>query len=158
MQAINITYLSDNILCADTVAQWIFGEFIKDIRHGISYEQILLSIRTCHKDALPVRFVAKAGIKCVGTVSLVQNDLLYRDYAPWLASLYVDPAHRKQGVGRALVDRAKAAAASMGFSDIYLRTEHAGGYYEKLGWEYVESCVDEFNLNTDVYKCRLPAG
>ncbi|MCL2060182.1 MAG: GNAT family N-acetyltransferase [Oscillospiraceae bacterium] len=151
-QAIHIEYLSDNDIFAENIAGWIFNEFIKGIRHGISYEQILLSVKTCHKTTLPVRFAAKSGARCVGTVSVVQNDLLYRDYAPWLASLYVDAPYRKLGIGEMLVDKAKETAAALGYSELYLRTEHAGKYYERLGWQYVESCVDEFKLNTDVYK------
>ena len=147
-----IEYLCDNTHFIATVADWIYGEFIRDIRRGITYENILSAIGACSKDALPVRLVAVCGGRCAGTVSIVQNDLECRDYAPWVAALYVDVSFRNQKIGEKLLDRAKGIAAEMGYDEIFLRTEHAGNYYRRLGWRYVESCEDEFGLIPEVFK------
>jgi len=151
----DIEYLSDNIFYARKVAEWIYGEFIKDIRHGLSFDQILLSVKQCYKTELPVRLIAKVDGKCVGTVSVVHNDLVYRNYTPWLAALYVDKVYRNNKIGERLVERAKDVANDFGFDEIYLRTEHTGNYYKRLGWQYVESCVDEFKLETEIYRYPL---
>ena len=150
-----IAYLADNTAYAATVAGWIFEEFIRGIRLGISYDQVLLSIKQCSKTKLPVRLIAMEADKCVGTASLVYNDLGYRDYSPWLAALYVDKAYRGRRIGEHLVERIKNIAKELGYAEIFLRTEHAADYYRRLGWQYIESCVDEFKLNTDVFKFIL---
>ena len=151
----NIGYLIDNITYADVVAKWVYKEFIKDIRHGISYEQILSSMKDCHKTEFPIRLIALVDNKCVGTVSIVENDLQCRDYAPWLAALYVDEPYRKNKIGQQLIESVKKIVKELGYNELYLRTEHTSNYYRKLGWQFVESCVDEFNLTTDVFKFTL---
>jgi predicted N-acetyltransferase YhbS len=151
----NIEYLNDNMGFAEQVAEWIYNEFIKEKRSSISYEQVLSSVKTCHKNELPVRLIAKADGRCVGTVAIVQNDLKYSDYSPWLAALYVDEAERKNKIGEKLVEHVKAVVKELGYSEVYLRTEHAGNYYRRLGWQFVESSVDEFNLKPDIFKFAL---
>ena len=150
-----IEYLCDNIIFADDVAAWIYNEFIKGIKTDRSYESVLSAIKNCSKTELPIRLVAMADNKCVGTVSIVQNDLKCREYTPWLASLYVDVPFRKNKIGEQLIDRVKDIAKGLGYSELYLRTEHASGYYRRLGWQFVESCDDDYNLKPDVFKLTL---
>ena len=150
-----IEYLADNIIFAEIVAEWIYDEFIKGVRHGISYEQVLSSVRNCHKAELPVRLIAIEDNKCVGTVSIVQNDLKCRDYTPWLAALYIDKSYRGNKIGEQLVERTKSIAKELGYYELFLRTENTSDYYRKLGWRFIESCEDEFGLTPDVFKFSL---
>ena len=150
-----IEHLCDHTAFSETVAKWLYDEFIVGIRKDVSYEYVLSSVNDCHKQKLPVRLIALLDGKCVGTVSIVVNDLKFRDYTPWLAALYVDPEHRSQGVGRRLVDAVKEAVRQLGYDKLYLRTEHAGDYYRALGWDYIETCKDEFGLNPDVFSFSL---
>jgi predicted N-acetyltransferase YhbS len=149
---LEICYLNEHISFAETVSSWIYEEFIKDIRDDLNLEGITARIKTCGKDTLPVRLVAVLDGKCIGTVSIVQNDLKCRDYTPWLAALVVDKSYRGSGIGRRLVSFAKEKAAELGYSELYLRTEHAGDYYRKLGWQFVEKSFDDFNLEPEVFK------
>jgi predicted N-acetyltransferase YhbS len=112
-------------------------------------------MKACGKTELPIRLVAVIGGECVGTVALVENDLRCRPYTPWLASLIVAPAHRGQKIGEGLVESVKALAKDKGYRELYLRTEHASGYYVKLGWEFVETCEDDYGLKPDVFKIGL---
>ena len=150
-----IEYLCNHINYAEIVARWIYDEFINGIRDGFSYEDILNSRKNCHEEKLPIILIALIGDRCVGTVSVVVNDLKCRDYTPWLAALYVDKQFRNQGIGRQLTDSAKKVATQLGYKELFLRTEHAADYYKKLGWTFVESCHDNFNLKPDVFKCAL---
>jgi len=150
-----IEYLRDHIGFARTVAKWLHDEFVCGIRDDISYEYVLSSILECNKQALPIRLVALTEGKCAGTASLVFNDLKCRDYTPWLAALYVEAGHRNQGIGLLLIDAVKDIARQLGYDKLYLRTEHASGYYRKLGWEFVETCIDSFNLQPDVFVTEL---
>ena len=150
-----IEYLCDNMIYVEPTAKWIYDEFIDGIRDGVSYENILISRKNSHKHELPVIFIALIDDKCAGTVALVENDLKYRDHTPWLAALYVDNKFRSQGIGEKLVECVKSKTRDLGYKELFLRTEYAGDYYRKLGWTFVESCTDEFNIETDVYKFKL---
>ena len=150
-----IKYLADNIIFAENVADWIYSEFISGIKHGISYNQLLSSIEVSYKTELPIRLIAVENDRCVGTVALEQNDLKCRDYTPWLAALFVDKAYRRKTIGEQLIGRVVSIAKELGYSELYLRTENTSDYYRKLGWQFIESCVDEFGLIPDVFKFTL---
>lgn len=139
-----------------TVAGWIYAEFIDGIRVGITLAQITDALQSRQRAALPLTFVGVIGATCVGTVSLVDNDLRARpDLTPWLASLYVASAYRGQGIARQLIDQVAATAAELGYPTLYLRTEHAAAYYTRLGWTRIDATVDEFGLFTEVFQVTL---
>ena len=150
-----IEYLADHIGFANDAAKWIYNAFIRDVRDDLSYEQVLAKVKNCGKFQLPIRLVAILDGACVGTVSITENDLQCRDYTPWLAALYVDEPFRGKGIGEGLIERVKEIAKSLGYREVYLRTEHASDYYRKLGWQFVEACEDNFNLKPDVFKFVL---
>ena len=138
----------------EQMAQWIYDEFIHNIRRGVSIGDVRKRFAGCTPGILPLRYAAFWEGARAGTVSLVNNDLKYRDYSPWLSSLYVEPAYRNYGIGRTLIETVKTAAFDMGFDKLYLRTEFAGGYYRKLGWTFVEQCMDEYGLSPEVFCWR----
>ena len=71
----------------------------------------------------------------LGSCSLLATDHeSMRDYAPWLASLYVVEGFRRHGIGRALVERVVEDAAELGVPTLYLYTQDAQSYYASLGW------------------------
>lgn len=91
--------------------------------------------------AWPCTFVAlrhgaaNATPELVGSVSLLDVDEpRFADLGPWLASLYVRPACRGQGLGRALIQHLEQAAAAMGIARLYLFTPEHADYYAQLGW------------------------
>lgn len=61
---------------------------------------------------------------------------------PYLSDLIIDKAHRKQGVGRALMTASETLARRLGFSEMYLkvrRSNQAGiNLYVALGYQMVE--------------------
>ena len=89
--------------------------------------------------------------QCVGTVSLVENDLKCRSITPWLAALIVRGDVRCCGIGQQLIGCVQELARQMGYSERYLRTEHASGYDRKRGWQYVETCEDLYSQKPDVF-------
>lgn len=150
-----IDYLCDNKQYIDTVVNWIYNEFIDGIRPGITYGMVKQSFENRKKGLIPTAVIALENNSCLGVASLVLNDLKVMDYSPWLAGLYVDKANRNRGVGRALIERVEEIAKALGADTLYLRTETASEYYRGLGWEYVESVIDEFELETEVYRKQL---
>ena len=72
----------------------------------------------------------------LGSVSLLQEDHQdIRQYSPWLASLYVRPEARGQGVGAALAARCVAEAGALGVRELYLYcTPALVAWYRARGW------------------------
>jgi len=155
LTGVEFAYLADHPEYYEKAARWIYDEFINGIRLGISFGDVLARYSVPRSGGLPVRLIALFGGGCAGTVSLVENDLRCRDYTPWLASLVVEKEYRSRGFGRLLIEQCKNAACDLGFKELYLRTETAGGYYRKLGWSFVEVCTDEFGLEPEVFRMDL---
>ncbi len=79
----------------------------------------------------------------VGLVLLIDNDLeTHMHLKPWLASLYVIPEMRGNGLGKALVQAAENAARNQGHTDLYLYTSEAD-YYQQLGWQKFEALTGD---------------
>lgn len=151
-----IVNLVERPACIPTVATWIYSEFVETLRPGISLQDITTALHARERAVLPLTFVAMIGDVCIGTVSLVGNDLKARqDLTPWLASLYVSTGYRGHGYAQRLIDHVIAAAAALGFGRLYLRTETAAAYYTRLGWKKIYATTDEFNLFTEVFEREI---
>jgi len=122
-----------------TLAAWHFAQWgelnpANDVAARIARFQTHLQT-----DGIPSTFVACDGAQLLGSASLVFHDLDIRpQYTPWLASVYVDPAQRSRGVGRALVQRVMQAARDLNIPTLYLFTLDREAYYASLGWETIE--------------------
>ena len=82
-------------------------------------------------------------------------DFYGKSYSPWLGGLYVDIPYRNEGIGQRMIDFIKQIAKDLGYYEIYLNTEHAGGYYKRLGWIYIETCLNEGGRMCEIYKYEL---
>lgn len=86
--------------------------------------------------AAPIAFVAERDGAPVGTATLDTDDLESRpDLTPWLASVWVAPSWRGQGVATALVRHVEATAAALGLPELWLHTADAVPLYARLGWQ-----------------------
>lgn len=91
------------------------------------------------KRGIPTTFVACEGDELLGSASLVDSDLDIRpELTPWLASVFVAPAARNQGVGTMLVQRVMQEARELGVPQLYLFTLDRERLYAGLGWQLVE--------------------
>lgn len=85
----------------------------------------------------PKLFVALNGEALpVGTAALDLHDMDNQPMlSPWLASVFVLPEYRQQGIGTALVKYAlKVAVDEMGIKRMHLFTPNHRPFYERLGW------------------------
>ena len=94
---------------------------------------------------IPTAFVAHEGRRFLGTASLIACDEQSRpQYTPWVAAVWVEPEHRRRGIGAALVGAAEEAAFGTGAGRVYLLARaHRRPFYEKLGWSVFEADAPE---------------
>lgn len=94
---------------------------------------------------IPTTFVAHDGMGFLGTASLIVCDEQSRpEYTPWVAALWVEPEHRRRGIGAALVDAATEAAFRTGAGRVYLLARaQRRPFYERLGWSVLEADAPE---------------
>jgi N-acetylglutamate synthase-like GNAT family acetyltransferase len=91
-------------------------------------------------DGIPKTFVAVEGDIVLGSASLILHDMDTRtDLTPWLASVFVAPKQRKEGIGSALVRQVVKQAKKQGVRKLYLFTPDKAVFYKRLGWSPFES-------------------
>jgi GNAT superfamily N-acetyltransferase len=97
---------------------------------------------------MPLAVVAHEDGQFLGTASVIGSDLDERpEYTPWVAAVWVDPAHRGRGVGSALVRKAAQAAFESGIDPVYLcALPDKRAFYERLGWQRLEENVGRNGL------------
>jgi GNAT superfamily N-acetyltransferase len=149
MSRLEISFLADRPEALAAVSQWVHGEW--GHKFHVSLKQMENGFRgRLHRDRIPFTLVGELDGTLVATSTVVSCDLPARkDLYPWLAAVYVDPAHRGKGFGAALVRSACTRAALLGNDHLYLYTESAPGFYEALGWTTLEKrtyCGDEVTV------------
>jgi GNAT superfamily N-acetyltransferase len=94
---------------------------------------------------IPTALVAHEGDCFIGTVSVIVCDEDARPYyTPWIAALWVEPEHRRNGTGAALVESAVALAFGTGAGRAYLLSgPHRRAFYEALGWSVLEGTAPD---------------
>ena len=84
---------------------------------------------------IPSTFVAQSE-RILGCAAIVESDMdTYKHFTPWLASVFVAPEERGQGIGSTLVKHVMAEAKKHGINKLYLFTPDQVPFYEKLGWK-----------------------
>ena len=85
---------------------------------------------------VPSTFVALDGDRLLGSAAILSEDMdIYKELSPWLASVYVAPEYRSQGIGEALVRHVMSVAETNAVKTLYLYTPDAESYYMKMGWQ-----------------------
>src|SRR5262245_41124811 len=133
---IQICYLADHLELAPLLAGWHHAEW-RELMPEWSHAEALADLQshTGHRQ-IPTTLVALEDRQLLGSVSLITRDLPgWEHLEPWLASLYVAPDRRGQGIGKQLVRQATTEAAALGLPALYLFTAGQQEYYERLGWE-----------------------
>lgn len=139
VETIRVDYLADHMAFIRTVADWHHREW-GHLTPRSSLDRCISHVaRTCTRDAIPLTFVAVAGDVPVGCASLIHHDLKTRmELSPWLASVYVAPECRRQGIGSRLVRRAVDRAREFQMERLYLITPDQESFYRRLGWDPLE--------------------
>lgn len=86
-------------------------------------------------DLIPSTFIAKAAM-LLGSAAIIDHDMDTRlDLSPWLASVFVAPEYRNNGIGGSLVRHVMQTAKQAGIERLYLFTPDRESFYRKLGWQ-----------------------
>lgn len=119
-----------------TLAEWHHQQW-SHLAPKYSLEQrIEIMQQHLNEQALPTTLVLVADHQVLGSASLVEQDMdTHPELTPWLASVYVSPAHRQRGLGRRLVEALCLFAKEQGFSKLYLFTEDQQAFYSSMEWE-----------------------
>lgn len=120
------------------VAAWLHAAWWE--ADGWAAEAVEAFLRAATGPAAPIVFVAERDGVALGTATLDTDDLPARpDLAPWLASVWVAPAARRQGVAGSLVAHVEAEAARLGHRRIHLFTPDKAAFYAARGWQAIGS-------------------
>ena len=135
----------------EMVANWIYQEFGKG-NPDRTLEYVINRFKNRNLNKIPLSLIALIDNKCVGVVSIFDNDLETRpELTPWLAGLYVNPNCRCKGVADKLITGVLEICKNINYNTVFLRTEHTSDYYKKHGWTFVEYTTDENGLETSVF-------
>lgn len=134
-----IVYLAEYPQHIPTVAAWQYTEW----GHLNPGDSVAGRMERLHqhtgRPGLPTTLIAIAGDTVMGTAGLVHNDLTTHPHlSPFMASVYVAPAFRRQGIATALVRRAIAVTAELGIAELYLITHDQQRLYAAIGWRPLE--------------------
>lgn len=141
MSELRISYLADTPEIIPLIAEWQ-NEQWGYLDDAPTFEQRKARLKHhLGRNAIPITFVAwlddQPGDQPVGCASLVASDMkALPEWTPWLASVYVLPDHRHQGIGSQLVQRVAIEAATLGYPRLYLYTQDQMHLYETLGWQF----------------------
>ena len=94
---------------------------------------------TKNKNSLPQLWLIREGNELLGTAAIVEDDLpsIQHGHSPWLASVYVKPDFRQQGIGNILVTHIIQQAKEF-FDSLTLFTEDKANWYERIGFKPIE--------------------
>lgn len=93
--------------------------------------------------SLPQMLVAHLNGHALGSARLIESDMdTHPELGPWLASLFVPPDFRRQGIASRLIPEIESVARQLGHSKIYLFTEDMEDLYKKQEWQ--PECCEEY--------------
>jgi len=122
----------------DFLCDWVYEWWAQDEGWPREKLQEYMHHSVC-AEGLPETIVAYENGAPVGMYQLAMQDLDTRpDLYPWLAILFVLPEYRGLGIGKALIEDAKARSKALGAKYLYLYTAHVG-LYERFGFRLFDA-------------------
>lgn len=101
--------------------------------------------------SLPQWYLLMDNDTIIGCAGLIVNDFIsWGDVWPWLCALYVEETYRGQRLSQLLINTIQSDAATLGFTNLYLCTDHQG-LYEKFGFEYLGTGYHPWGESSRVY-------
>ena len=100
-------------------------------------------------------FVMVDGEKLAAFCTLTNRDSIKDESLyPWIGYVFTFPEYRGNRYSQKLIAYMEEQAKQEGHSHVYIATKHVG-LYEKFGYEYVDSQLDEWRTETRIYTKEL---
>ena len=148
-----IINMKDYSGCIDEAIRFYHSKWGRENNYVFFHDAIMHS--TNSPTGLPRFYILTKETEIVGCYGLIVNDFISRhDLWPWLAGLYVNETERGKTLGNFMMEHAEIEAKTLGFSNIYLTTDH-DGYYEKYGWKRIEDGYEISGAFTRIYMKKL---
>ncbi|MBE6614972.1 MAG: GNAT family N-acetyltransferase [Ruminococcaceae bacterium] len=104
---------------------------------------------------IPKWYIVLAEEGIAGGCGIIANDFHDRpDLTPNLCALWVDEAYRCRGIAGELLAEAAQEAGRMGYSMLYLVTDHTS-FYERYGWRFLTMVNGDDGCPTRLYGISL---
>jgi N-acetylglutamate synthase-like GNAT family acetyltransferase len=131
-------------------AQWSYLNPGENLHHRIARMQAYLD-----EHFIPSTFVA-VNASLAGSAAIVAHDMDTRpELSPWLASVYIAPDYRHQGVATELIKHVQQQARQHGIKELYLFTpDEKVAFYLQRGWQLVEATLYR-GSRVIIMSCRL---
>ena len=138
-RSVDIELLADRPEFIPQLAEWHYREWAY-LRPGDSVSnRIRLLQERSGRSELPITFVALSGAELLGSAMLIHHEMETRpQFTPWLAGVFVGPARRGRGIGRALAEHVVREATARDYATVYLFTPSAVPFFLHIGWSIVE--------------------
>jgi N-acetylglutamate synthase-like GNAT family acetyltransferase len=106
---------------------------------GSSLEKRIEKMQAYLEDGLvPSTFIYQQHGQLAGSAAIVVCDMdTHPEITPWLASVFVAPQFRRQGIGAQLVRHVMLQAKQAGIPALHLFTPDQVAFYQRLGWSIV---------------------
>lgn len=124
---------------------WSAAKFLADLLENDKFSEVLdgeLYILADNENL--VSFCTLTKRDCIDDSSLY----------PWIGFVYTKDEYRGNRYSKVLIDFACKRAKEQDFDKVYLATDHIG-FYEKYGFEYVETRTDIYNEQSRIYVKNL---
>lgn len=145
MNSFNVVALAEHPHHWQTAAEWSFAawqhEFPTDTVQTYLDQYSLAASKP--EKLIEIFAAIDSDDNLLGVATLVDDDELpdVPEPGPWLAAVFVAPDARKFGVGSALVERVVSRTRELGYSTLYLYTEHAQIWYRDKSWTKIRDTV-----------------
>lgn len=142
MQTTRFSYLGEQPQHIETIARWHQAQWQHiSPQHSVESRVRLYSTYPNSPD-IPFCLLATQQGQPVGSASVVECDMESRaELTPWLASVYVHPDYRQQGIATELIRRCIDLASQRPAERLYLFTPDQAAFYQKRGWQALEHCL-----------------
>lgn len=144
MELVKFSKLSDELL--DQIVQIHYNHW-SQFTDFMVYENVENKFKNIFTDdsALPIGYALMDGNKLYGFCTLKKDNLeSCKGLTPWISSVMILEEERGKGYGRLLLNLISEEAYEMGYNTVYLWTDKAPEFYEKIGFHY-EGEVDKNN-------------
>ena len=153
---ITISFLADHLDTIPTLANWFRAQW-PEYHAAMSQEEMEQDfLEDASRNRLPIRLVAFESNQLVGTIVLRDNgSAMPPELQPELGGLYVVESHRNHGIATELIRAGMQVARAQGYETVFATTVAAAGILERLGWELLQTIVDQQGQTALLYRCKL---